>query len=455
MRRLPTCTFPVLLSLALLAHACTAAPVHAWTLDGTLVPEPYSLSIDHRTRYERIDPGFRPGESGRGDGFFLRTLVHGTVRPHERFTLGAELLDGRSLGADDTRLTTSTTNAVELLQAYVSMEHDLSAGTLHARAGRLTMDVGSRRLVSRNRFRNTINGFTGVDAVFRHADGWSLRGFWTMPLQRLPDARERIEDNEIELDQENLDAQFFGLIATRPLDAATRLEIYAFGIHEDATAGSGRRRRFVTPGFRLVRDPGPGRVDFEVESVGQAGRSRRGAGTADLDHRAFFQHVSAGYTLAAPWQPRLVLEYDYASGDDDPDDGDQGRFDTLFGSRRSELGPTGIYGPFARGNLHTPGLHVALRPADPLLLVAAYRGFWLASKRDAWVGTGLSDPSGRSGSFLGSQFEIRGRWTVLPGSTDLEVGYAHLFSGGYLDEVPDATHRGDVDYFYAQVSLRV
>ena len=72
--------------------------------------------------------------------------------------------------------------------------------------------------------------------------------------------------------------------------------------------------------------------------------------------------------LLSRWSPRLIFQYDYASGDDDPNDADNNRFDTLYGARRFDFGPTGIYGPFARANLSTPGMRIKLKPAANMLL---------------------------------------------------------------------------------------
>ena len=89
--------------------------------------------------------------------------------------------------------------------------------------------------------------------------------------------------------------------------------------------------------------------------------------TQDLDHFAHFHHLSLGYSFDVPWSPRLSLHYDYASGDDDPSDGDNSRYDTLFGSRRFDYGPTSIYGAFARSNINTPGVRLALEPSHEIV----------------------------------------------------------------------------------------
>ncbi|MDQ3773199.1 MAG: alginate export family protein [Pseudomonadota bacterium] len=70
------------------------------------------------------------------------------------------------------------------------------------------------------------------------------------------------------------------------------------------------------PGFPVYRDPAKAQFDFELESIFQFGESRASAATdvVDLDHFAHMQHIQAGYTFDAPWSPRVLAQYDYASG---------------------------------------------------------------------------------------------------------------------------------------------
>src|SRR5690606_18610047 len=120
-----------------------------------------------------------------------------------------------------------------------------------------------------------------------------------------------------------------------------------------------RNRKLVTPGLRILRKAKPAQLDLEIEGAFQQGSSRASTSAEDttrLDHLAFFFHGALGYTLELPWHPRILAEYDYASGDADPNDRAFGRFDTLYGARRFDFGPTGMYGAFARSNINSPGL---------------------------------------------------------------------------------------------------
>jgi hypothetical protein len=81
------------------------------------------------------------------------------------------------------------------------------------------------------------------------------------------------------------------------------------------------------------------------------------------------------------------------------------------------------------------------------------RAYWLASDTDAWTTSGLRDPAGDSGSFIGHQLEARVRWDVLPGNVRLEVGGAYLFAGEFIDNAPNATGQGDTTYGYVALDL--
>jgi hypothetical protein len=263
--------------------------------------------------------------------------------------------------------------------------------------------------------------------------------------------------NEAQFDSESFDLQFWGLHAQWPrLWLGGTGELYVFGLHENDAAGlPTRNRQLYTPGLRLSRPPAKGAWNFDFESAVQVGTLRATllpADTTDLDHVAHFEHAEVGYTFDQAWSPRLDLLFDYASGDQSPSDQESNRFDTLFGSRRFEHGPTGIYGAFTRSNIQSPGCRMSLKPTSSFLAAIAYRPYWLASATDAWI-TGVRDPSGQSGSFIGHQLEARLRWDALPGNVGFEVGGALLFAGEFIRNVPGPTPAGDTTYGYASVDI--
>jgi hypothetical protein len=287
-----------------------------------------------------------------------------------------------------------------------------------------------------------------------------------MPVERRPDDERRLRDATVVLDRERKEGVFWGVLwEGGVVDPETRAELYVFGLHEQDSAQTATRdRRLVTPGARIVRAPAPGALDFEIESALQLGTSRatRDSGnTRDLDHRAWFGHGSLGYTIDTVWSPRLVLQYDYASGDADPDDDANGRFDTLYGARRFEFGPTGIYGAFARSNISSPALRVQVRPSTRIDAFAAYRPVWLAQARDAWTTSGVHDPSGAAGRFVGHQLEARVRWQLLPGNMLLDAGFANLWCGRFARTAPIRNVAGDGEavsrptYVYAQLLFEI
>ena len=168
------------------------------------------------------------------------------------------------------------------------------------------------------------------------------------------------------------------------------------------------------------------------------------------------QHADVGYTFDHPWTPRLAFEYDYASGDKNPKDNQDQRFDTLFGARRFDFGPTGIYGAFARSNINTPGYRITVNPRSDVQLGVSHRAFWLASDTDAWTTTGINslrDKTGKTSNYIGQQLELTARYD-FNSSLGLETGWTHLFKGDFAKDAPNAPAGKDIDYFYVQSMLR-
>jgi hypothetical protein len=431
-----------------------------WRLDAAAKTPPWlELGGTYRVRYEAISSSLFPRVE-ESDRLLAKRLLFAVRAGKEKVFAKLELEDSRTQLDDEfTPLGTDDVNTAEFLQAHLGLGFSdaLRKGDrLDLLAGRMTVDLGSRRLVSRSRYPNTVNGFTGFHGTWRGPGvpggkagekAIEAQAFFLLPVDRLPTERDRLDDNEAQLDRDNSSVQFWGVYVSDPrLVADLRGEVYVLALQEgDRPSAPTRNRDFVTTGARLLKSPARARWDFEVETALQLGESRRSTSAADrndLDHEAWFAHAHAAYTFDARWAPRLALLYDYASGDDDPSDDENGSFDPLYGARDFELGPTGIFGLLPRSNLSTPGAMVELSIGSGRSLMFAYRPAWLASRRDGLTSIGARDPSGASGSFIGHQLEGRLRMNLLPGNIGLDIGAVYVSAGEFLaaQSVDDAIY---------------
>lgn len=430
----------------------------AWNL-----PKWLDLRLEQRARFEHLDNKYKAGQTGFDQQLALRTSIFAAVRD-EAWSLSAELLDSRAyMSPDDAALDTTMINAVELLQGYLGYTFDKpfrANDKLDLKLGRQTLDLGNRRLVARNAFRNTINAFTGLYADWNSGDNGHLQALYFLPVNRLPNDAAGLEDNDIQFDEELEETRLLGLYGSQKIGASDwNAEAYAFNLDESDEPGVNTRDRQIwTVGGRAFTPNKTGNMHYEWESAYQFGdsRSSTGAGnTTDLDTEAWFHHLTVGYQFDAAWKPRLEGLFDYASGDDDPNDGDYNRFDTLFGARRFEFGPTGILGLIARANLISPGLRAFLEPDPRWRVMLAHRLVYLESDQDAWTSAGIVDPAGASGRYVGQTSEFSVSYEILPKNLWIEVGAQHLFAGSFVEDAPNASGQDDPTYVYLQTTLRM
>lgn len=438
-----------------------------WNLHDTLkLPDWLSLSLEQRTRYETMDSTFRANSKGGDQQIALQTDLW--LEAHlGSFRFGTEFLDARALATDSGSVTNGLNNThaniADFLQGYAAWSgQNLFYSGIGAEviAGRQTLNFGSRRLVARNAFRNTINTFTGGRIRLTDYSHWQLNAFVTMPVIRYPTAASDIRNDVTQFDKEDTHTLFSGgFVELYNLGWNTNSEVYLYHLAEsDGPRNATRNRRYFTPGVRFYIQPAKAKFDFQAEVMGQLGTVEKSTTNhINLNHAAWSQHLDIGYTFDSPWSPRVALEYDYASGDKNPNDSTDQRFDPLFGARRFEFGPTGIYGAFSRSNIHTPGIRINAAPRTDVQIALAHRAFWLASANDCWGGSTcsgssliLSAKAGGSGDYVGQQLELSARWDINS-SLNLETGWTHLFKGQFAKQANDGL---DVDYVYVQNLLR-
>ena len=418
--------------VALAAKAQTDGPVGRRWLE---------VGFEQRIRSEWLTAPFRARNQGA-----TRTLVTQTRLALEitdgvgPFRMGLELQDARDSLTDGLFFEPEDqVNQLDILQLGLGFSSQSFLGRdlqTELQIGRVTTDIGSRRLVARNVMRNTTNAFDGVIWQLGRPREWRFQGLVTRPVVIATTA----------LDSSRLGGDFWGAYFEKPLFDQGQVDLYYFGFRSDDRAGP--ERHYSTTGTRFYRQPTVRRFDLDFEYMKQFGKYR------NLLHRASFHHLQLGYTFAAAWEPRLSVHYDYASGDEAPDDGRSGQFDTLFGARAFEYSPTGIYGPLARANLKSTGLRLLTNPTRWVNLVAFYRTVWLEEARDLWVETGLQDLDGVSGNFVGHHIDTRVRLRPIH-EMMVDVGYSRLLKSAYFESVPSSPGRSPSGYLFGSVVLRL
>jgi len=473
-----------------------------WNLHDTLgLPEWLSVGVEHRTRYESVSDTFKASQpspapkAGGGDQQIALQSDLWLQAKLGKFRFAAEFMDARTTLSDDGANNTpnppnnASVDTLDFAQGYVSWTDQnlfFSGKGVEVKAGRQTMDLGSRRLIARPIFRNTVNNFTGVRVRVIDYDRWQFNAFATMPVLRFPQYNSVTPNadliNHHQWDEEDTRTWFSGgILEGSKLYKDINAEVYLYHLDEgDSRLNPTRNRRYFTPGIRIYQKPSKGNYDFTAEGMGQFGTVKYAATGAfantEKQHEAWSSHVEAGYSFDLPWSPRFYLEHDYASGNknwkNNSASAEDSRFDPLFGASDFDFGPAGIYGAFQRTNINSPGYKLDFSPRNDMSFRFQQRLIWLAEGQDCWGAaacTAGTTPglAGGNGSYVGDQLGFTGRYNVNS-SLNFDAGWYHLFKGDFAKSAKQTNATGaaqtgaafattpgaDTDYFFVTSQLR-
>ena len=162
---------------------------------------------------------------------------------------------------------------------------------------------------------------------------------------------------------------------------------------------------------------------------------------------AWAGHWNAGYTFKnTPGQPRLFAEYNYASGNKDPDSKTWGTHDQIYPSAHDKMS---FADQFGWRNIEDLRTGVDEKVAAKWTLTEMFDDFWLATRNDAvYASSGaiaFAAHPGATSSHLGEELDLIAEYEQNK-HVNYGFGLAHLFTGKYLDEV---TKGKDYNYPFA------
>lgn len=430
--------------------------------NGIFAPKKFDFSAHARIRFESLSNPFKPFLKKHDNVFLFRTNLAMDYHMFDHLMIGAEIIDLRAYNDDIfSNITTSTVNVLEVVQLYAAYQFEGRFKT-NIRAGRFTMALGSKRLITRGSFSNVSKGFAGVRADSVIDDNNDVTLFYVMPQRIEPDNKIDLVNNKFQMDKATLSQRFWGGYYRNrdwlPLDIFTDAYFYSLQEHDNPELQL-RNRHLFTLGGRLYRPETLGKIDFDVEAAMQFGRVRT-TFQVDPDNPdailpdpirtgafAGFVHADIGYTFDHPLSPRLSLVFDWASGNNS-NSKTNNRFDGLFGSRNGDFGPTSIFGPLGRENIISPAIKFRMIVLDDITVHAGWRFAWLDQADDAFAKTNIIDTTGKSGKFGGQQINFQVTKNLKKDFIDIDIGAAMFIKSDYFDKAQLINRFGNTRYFY-------
>ena len=397
------------------------------------------LGADYRLRAEYRDDDIRRPVAVVDEPFLQRTRayigIHDVLDP---FRFAFEMQDSRVYNGDfepDNRDVNEA--AIIRLQAELYFKDALGTDPLgndrpvSLRYGIQNFEFLDRRLLGNNQWRNTANTFLGFrGALGQDANDWSVDLLAVQPLER----------EKYDWDDPVDGRWIYGVIGHwRGWSDFLTVEPFYLGLDQKENATT--VDRYVhSPGLRLYGTIADTGLDFDVSGVRQTGHN----GTRDVD--AWGATGEIGYSIDSPWKPRISAFYGFASGDRDPNDAFDNRFERFYGFGR----PWSANDYIVYENIRTPKLRVELTPGKKFRMDFGYSWYALASATDRFpAADNARDITGSSGNNVGHEFDIRGRWQVTK-QFEAILGYAHFQPGDFTNAV---LRPEDTDFAYLELNL--
>ena len=380
---------------------------------------------DGRPRYEITAEIRLRAEARSGSGAYPATEdAFGTSRLRLNFTGRAakhlnvfvQLQDSQVGGLAEARNSRPFRNTVDFRQAYAS---------LGSTDGPLTLDIGRRelgfldnRLLGVRDWSNTSPTWDGSMATLRQGENRVfLLAFSQVDLRDGFDVASRTRF-------------VYGVIGSlQSLAPKHAVEPFLLSTRVPRSAVSHLGGLVRTAGSRFTGEVARS-WNYEVLVAAQGG------GAEGSPHRAWMGHWALHKTiLQGRGRPKLIGEYSYASGDEDPTDTRNGTFDQLSPSPHRIYGESDVTG---FRNLKALRAGVQLHPRRELRMNVDFFDFRLASLRDGLYGTnnrlGIAAPTaGATSNAVGSELDLVLRYSPT-GKIELRLGISRFFAGEFITE---------------------
>ncbi len=361
------------------------------------------------------------------------------IKPHALFRAFVEAQDASSAGLDERRSHASFDDPADIRQLYVEIGRP---DGIELRLGRQTAFFGAERLVGERNWSNLAPSWDAARLILRSGRD-RLDVFAMSQVSNDPD------DFDAPFAAGRLHGFYGSLESLLPASAVEPYLLYSSrprvrgGLIDDGPdAGS------YTGGVRVAGEARD-RLDFEIETALQRGHAR------GVALRGWMGAWGLGYRPATlPWDSRLGVLYEFASGDDGPSAQRIGAFDPLFAARHSHLGIADVV---ARRNLQSLKLGWRAAPHPKLSLETDYLNLRRATARDGVYRTSgalalAAAPDGAGPTAIGDELDVilsyqpRADW-------EIEAGTGLFFPARFVNEALGDRVRRTLFYLSFEMKL--
>ncbi len=388
------------------------------------------FSGEYRARLEGFSGGGFKKDSE--DAYLLNRLrLNLLIKPASWLKFYVQGQDARVFWKNQNPPVAPFQNTFDLRLAYMEIG-DAEKGIAALRVGRQELVFGDQRLIGHLNWVNDARSFDAVRATFRY-NGYRLDAFASTVVNPVDGTFDHHTAGN------NLHGLYGGMEKLVPKAVIEPYVLWRLQQRLATETGARGNLDFKTVGFRWVGKL-PANFDYGVEIAGQTGS----LGTDSIG--AWAGHWVMGYTATAlRYKPRLVAEYNYASGDNNAKDGKRGTFDQLY--------PTGhnLYGladQVGWRNIKDIRAGVEFKPRPKWACSSFYHHYWLASATDALYAAGsaavVRNVNGTAGTHVGQELDGQAMYS-LSKQVQIGAGFAHLFTGCFLNKT---TQGKDYNYPY-------
>ncbi len=356
-------------------------------------------------------------------------------------TFGSELSPTSSgVFTTNNGATTGTANeALDVHQAFWQTK-GLWNMPVTIRLGRQEIALGDERLVGAFGWDNVGRSFDGIHSTYKHPH-YTTDLFYSKV----------VESNSVILPMgPNLsdeDVDFMGAYLNWPKQKKGVTDAYLL-YKRDARAAT-----YANVGTIGIRRKGllSTDADYSFEGAYQFG------GTVAGDQSAHALAASVGYNVPKNKKAlRFAIEYDMASGDQTPGDGESETFDQLYPTNHDKYGYMDYQG---WRNMRDLRLTASGKPTPKLTTSLDWHWFRLDEATDAWYGAGgapnttaagalFRDPTGAAGRDVGRELDIAFKYAASD-KLSLTAGYSRFLPGDFVKAVNGGADDNS-DWYFVQ-----